>query len=102
MTPLEQHYNVKKNILYVIAGQLLQCFEHVRIKRGIRLSQKILDGKTHGKEDLKRGRWMNGQMNGCMDLEGLPTDRQQRVVERETCEEILVERRKLQSGKIIE
>ena len=34
-------------------------------------------------------------MNGWMDLEGLPTDREKRVVEKETCGEILGERRKL-------
>jgi hypothetical protein len=40
-------------------------------------------------------------MNGWMDLEGLPTDKEKNVVERETCEEILGEGRKLQSGQII-
>ena len=45
---------------------------------------------------------MDGWIDGWTDLEGLPTDREKKVAEEETCGEMLGEGRKLQSGQIIE
>ena len=49
-----------------------------------------------------RERQMDGWIDGWTDLEGLPTDREKKVAEEETCGEMLGEGRKLQSGQIIE